>query len=318
MFSAFFQCKAQKDEFIAAQKMAAADILNFQCTYLPNRNVYVSRGDVIHIFMFEDGNLLLAGYPSTATEKSKYVLHLYVSVSNDDLYLLEYTGSFSPVLGIQNSNSALIGAGTPAPKVQRVDFAVLGPFTNNLIMTLKRSPKLAINYNTLTSTTIQISKTIHASIGTGLIYTTLKNPSNLRSLTLPNGNNTLIADDNKGRGMLTVLATYYPWGRNSLLLPSWGFKDRFGVIVGTSLAAGVSNFSNAYLGGQYDFSIGGSIIAGFHYGKRQKISGVDYKTFSFGETEFTGNLDSKKYTAWDGGLFVGVQVDSRIFTQLFK
>jgi len=172
-------------------------------------------------------------------------------------------------------------------------------------------------YTTITTTTIKIAKTIHASIGAALLYTSLKNPSNIHKSALPDGQETLVADDVNGRGMLGIMATFYPWGRNNLLMPSWGFKDRFGIVAGTSVGAGNSNFSNALVGVQYDFSIGGSFLVGLHYGRRQRISGVNYKDFKFGETVFTGDIDEKKYSSWDPGIFFGIQIDSRIFSQIF-
>jgi hypothetical protein len=308
----------QSANYIAARTQALTDLaaMGNNCHYNSSRNIYIDNNAVIHIFIFEDGNLLLAGYPTTATEKNKYQIHLYLSSSNTDTYLLDYSGSYAPVLNIENSGTNAL---VRTLIINSIDFSVIGPFTNNLQLTIKRKPSGSTDYNTLTTTTIQISKTIHVSIGSGLIYTTLKNPSNIRKLPLgTSGDNTLIADDLHGRGLLTLFATYYPCGRNSLMIPEWNFKDRFGIIVGTSIAAGPSNFKDLFLGISYDFSIGGSIVIGGHYGRRQKILDVDYKKFKFGETQFVGDLEQKKYMGWDIGLFFGVQVDSRIFKQLFK
>ena len=88
--------------------------------------------------------------------------------------------------------------------------------------------------------------------------------------------------------------------------------------MGTSIGGGKSNFRNFFLGAQYDFAIGGSITFGAHYGKRQKISGLDYRDFEFGETVFSGDREKRKYTDWDLGFFIGLQADSRIFAFLFQ
>lgn len=314
---------AQSQIFIDAQNAAKAYVPTIPgCHYDASKNIYIDNNKTIHIFLFEDGNLLLAGYPTTATEKSKFQLHLYVSAANIDKFLLEYTGSYSPVLNIENSNpapapAAVPGPGAPPPAPVRIDFAIIGPFTNTLVLTLKDMKAGDATYTTLTSTTVQISKTIYVSIGSGIVYSSLKNPSNIRKAPLADGDSTLIADDPGGRGLLTLTATYYPWGRNNLMMPSWSFKDRFGVLIGTSIGGGASNFQNVFLGGQYDFAIGGSVVAGLHYGRRQKIVGVDYHNFKFGQTPFVGDLPTKEYMGWDAGLFIGVQLDSRVFSQLF-
>jgi hypothetical protein len=302
--------------FEDARTQAIADAQKeFKCTPNTQRNIYESKDGTIHIFVFEDGNLLVAGYPTTATEKNKYQVHLYRRTGNDNIYLLEYAGVYSPAFNIQNENAVT----NAAVAIERMDFAILGPFTNNLQLTVKSRPnKPGTSFNILSTTTIQIAKTIHASIGTGLIYTNLKNPSNIKQVPLPSSNDsTLIADDIHGKGLITLLATFYPWGRNTLMMPSNRFKDRFGVILGTAIAASSSNFRDIFFGGQYDFSIGGSIVGGVHYGRRQKISNLDYKDFKFGETKFAGNLNDRTYMDWDFGFFFGVQVDNRIFSQLF-
>lgn len=314
---------AQSADYLAASRQANDDAKTLKCKRNKERNVWISDGNIIHVFMYEDGNLLIGGYPTTATEKDVFQFHLYVRSENKDRYLLEYTGNYTPVLNIISSNTApqpssealTMAAEEGHNVINRVDFAVLGPFTDNLVITLKHITSPISS--TLISTTIQISKIIHVSVGSGIVYSSLRNPSNIKTSVKQNGDTTLLADDPNGKGILTLFATYYPWGRNSLLMPEWNFKDRFGIVVGTTIGAGSNNFQSILLGGQYDFSIGGSIVAGVHLGRRQSIYNVDYNDFKFGETKFSGSLSEKLYMAWDFGYFIGVQMDSRIFRQLF-
>src|SRR3954454_4239191 len=122
----------QSSNFIQAQDSATKYILE---NHLKDQhNSYVDRDNVIHIFIFENGNLLIKGYPTTATEKNKFQLHLFASNSNTDVYLLEYVGSYTPIFTLQNS--IVSSRGGPA-KIVRTDFAILGPFTNTLTLTLK-------------------------------------------------------------------------------------------------------------------------------------------------------------------------------------
>ncbi len=308
----------QSADFVAAQALANTFISSSHYKVDSKHNIITDASNTIHIFLFEDGNLLVKGFPTTATEKSKFQVHLYVRSSNADNYMVDYVGKYDPAFNIQGTNPNVIAAAGPAapPTPQRIDFAVAGPFTGNVIITLKHFTGGV--YNAIVSSTIKIAKTIYASIGSGILYTTLKNPANIKTLTLPNGDTTLVADDYRGRALLTVMATFYPWGRNDLLLPSWSLKDRFGIAVGTSIATGTGHFSDAFFGAQYDFAIGGSIVAGLHYGRVQRVSGIDLKDFTFGETKFTGDLEAKKYMSWEPGFFIGVQIDTRIFNQLFS
>lgn len=320
LFVSIYQiCYAQPANYYEARKRALADIshIGVNLQYNSERNIYIDQNNVIHIFIFEDGNLLLAGYPSTATEKDKYQVHLYMRAGNEDVYTLEYTGSYTPVLNIEGAKTRDVPG---ADEIKSIDFAIIGPFTNTLQLTIKRLPKGSSTYSTLVSATIQVAKTIHASIGSGLLYTSLKNPSNIRKARISNTGNdsTLIADDIKGRGVIAVFATYYPWGRNALMMPGKSAKDRMGILVGTSIGGSTSSFNDFFCGISYDFSIGGALALGVHYGRRQRLRSIDYHTFSFGATKFSGNVDDYKYMKWDAGFFFGVEVDSRIFSQIFK
>lgn len=309
---------SQSAEFVAAQAAANAYIRSSNLRLDNDRNVVTDGTGTIHIFLYEDGNLLVKGIPTTATEKDKFQVHLYVKSNNADNYLVEYTGKYEPSFNVQGTNPSALGVagnGVVLPP-QRIDFAIAGPYTGTLTITLKHLS--GGNYNALLSSTIKIAKTIHVSIGAGPVYTSLKNPSGIKTVILANGGNTLVADDYNGRALLAVMATFYPFGKNDLMLPSWSLKDRFGILLGTAIANGTSQFSDAFFGLQYDFAIGGSIVGGLHYGRVQKVSGVNLNDFSFGTTEFQGDIETKKYMRWDLGFFIGVQVDSRVFGQIFK
>ena len=311
------QAFSQSSPYEKAQLAATKFAVDSQFYHEPKRNIYVSKldHDLIHLFIFQDGNLLLSGFPTTATERNKFQVHLFKENGNKEEYLLQYAGIYGPTLNTTASKerAPAIADGT----IINLPFAEIGPFTGSLTLTLKkRNP--GADYTTIILPTIQIAKTIHASIGTGFVYTFLKDASNIRMLPLPNGDTTLVADEVNGKASLNIIATFYPWGRNNLMLPSDQFKDHFGIIVGTTFGSGAANFKNVLLGGEYDFSIGGSVIAGLNLVKRQKVTGVDYHNFEFGTSKFTGgNLENKKYYSWDAGLFIGVLVDSRIFSQIF-
>ena len=120
---------AQPTDFDTAATAARVYIGAQQYRYNSQRNIYMDASNTIHIFMFEDGNLLIGGYPTTATEQDKFQVHLFVKSSNKDHYLLEYTGSFSPSLNIQNGNTKATAANAPP---EPLNFAVIGPFTGSL------------------------------------------------------------------------------------------------------------------------------------------------------------------------------------------
>ncbi|GAB3534986.1 hypothetical protein GCM10027443_23110 [Pontibacter brevis] len=273
-------------------------------------NLYVQDG-IIHLFMFEDGSLILVGYPTTATDKNTFQVHLFHSSNNTDPYFFAAEGDYQPTLYIDGGVAAL------TPVIKRQDFPIVGPFTDEVTFTIRRVTGGVAT--TLDTHTVKISKTIHASVGTGFVFSTLKNPTNVKVIPLNNdaGESTLLADNPQGNATLALMATLYPWGRNSLMMPGWkSLRDRAGIVVGTTIASSDKNFENLYLGLQYDFAIGGSIVFGADIAERQKIRGVDYDKFEFGKTVFTGELDEKLYQEVGIGFFVGVQVDSRIFAKM--
>ena len=275
------------------------------------RNLYMKE-NVIHILVSEDGNLLLKGYPTTATDKNRFQFHLYVSKGNtSSRYRFGADGNYEPTLNIDSKNDGKkVGAA-----INYIDFPEVGPFTGTVSFSIKKVD--GATTETLTSANVKIAKTIHASIGTGFVFSTLKDPSNFKKVPL-NGSgldSTLMADNTNGNTSLVVMATLYPWGRNSLMLGGESWKDIFGLVFGTRIASNAKNFQNLYAGVQVDFAVGGSFVFGLDIANRQKLRGLD--NFKYGETVFTGKQEDRLYKKVGTGFFVGVQVDSRIFAKMF-
>ena len=278
----------------------------------------------IHIFMFEDGNFILGGLPTTATEDNLYQFHLFVSNSTHKAYRLEVAGTYEPTL-LQEDKS-LVGRdrnNSDSIKSKPLDFAVVGPYSNTVTFTLKSSDNGTDFGTTVIATSMHVAKRIYASIGSGFVRSFISNPTNIHGAKMANGDSTLLADSPRGDISLTIGATLYPWGRDNLMLPKslLAFKDRVGILIATNIASSTAamNFKNVYVGLQYDFAPGGSIITGLDVNtKRQRIYGVDYSSFTFGETKFTGKVMPRLYTETAYGFFAGIQVDSRIFAKIFK
>ena len=288
-------------------------------------NVWLGKDKrTIHIFIFEDGNFVLGGLPTTATEDNLYQVHLFVSDNNNKSYRLEVAGTYEPTL-LQDDKSLVGGARGRglAIKSDPIDFAVVGPYSSTVTFTLKSSDNGTDFGTTVIAPSMHVAKRVYASIGSGFVYSFISNPTNIHGAKMANGDSTLLADSPRGDISLTIGATLYPWGRDNLMLPKslLAFRDRVGILIATNIASSTAamNFKNVYVGMQYDFAPGGSIITGLDINtKRQRIYGVDYSSFTFGETKFTGKVTPRLYTETAYGLFVGVQVDSRIFAKIFK
>lgn len=313
-FILFLQ-KVQSQTFAEANVEANKFTQQKGIMYEPKRNIWIDKENVIHIFLWEDGNTLLSGFPTTATQRDQIQVHLFKSTGNTNVFQLEVQGTYAPILVIDGDKS--ITTATKNGKIEQLDFSRNGPYTGTITIKLKSKKSPDDDYKEIITSSLKISPTINASIGTGFIYSTLRNPTNIREVPLATGGKTLNADNTDGSATLAVMATLYPWGRNSLMLRSSSFKDHMGIVVGTYIASSSKNFKNLLLGAQYDFAVGGSIVAGVDIAERQLIRGIDYDDFEFGKTSYTGTIADDLYKQVGVGFFIGVQVDTRIFSKMF-
>lgn len=305
------QSQTMDDAILAANAYKGQD---GTIEYNSKRNIRIDSQNVIHVFLWEDGNTILSGFPTTMTQRDKIQIHLYRSPANTDIFQVDIEGSYEPTVVIVGGKALAVKAGP----VERIDFAVHGPFTGSITIKLKSRKTADADYKEIVSKTLKISPVINASIGTGFIYSTLKNPTNIREVPLAGGGNTLNADNTDGNATLAIMATLYPWGRNSLMLRSCSYKDRMGIVVGTYIASSNKNFKNLLVGAQYDFAVGGAIVAGADIAEHQLIRGVNYDNFEFGKSEYTGTIANDLYKKVGVGFFVGIQVDTRIFSKMFS
>jgi len=143
----------------------------------------------------------------------------------------------------------------------------------------------------------------------------LRNPQNIEIAPLNDTQNTLIADDPGVRGLITVMAVYYPKGRSFLFPPQGGIFDlsRVGIVVGTQLGKDANE--NFLLGLSHDFARAGAITYGIHFGRRNTIPGNRH--FDFGDSAYDlTDVSVKK--EWNVGLFFGVSIDARVAAELLK
>ena len=73
---------------------------------------------------------------------------------------------------------------------------------------------------------------------------------------------------------------------------------------------------NFFFGGNFEFARGGSISAGWHYGKVQKLADSNFKP---GIDVYTGTKEDIKLTdSWQTGFFFGITLDTRIFNKILS
>lgn len=280
--------------------------------------------NIVHIYVDENGNLIKTGIPTTAKESYLYQVHLLYEANNchSAVYEFTYDGVYSPKFNINNTGEKSTAAELNAsqdndadPVIKELNFAVIGPFTDEFSIKLVKKVK-GEQDRTLLDHKIDVAKLYHVSISTGLLYSSLRNPQNIKTLTKANGERTLIADDPRDRGVLTVMATFYPWGRSFLFPPEGKFfldKSRFGIQVGTRLGDELAE--NFFAGFSHDFARGGTFSYGLHYGRRNYVAGA--RDFDFGNDIFE-LPELNVMQEWGVGFYIGVVIDTRVAGQLIK
>jgi hypothetical protein len=281
------------------------------------------KDNIVHIYVDENGNLIKTGIPTTAKESYLYQVHLLYEANNCDNadYVFSYDGAYTPKFNILNTGEKSTAAELNAsqeedaePVIKELEFAVIGPFTDEFEIKLVKKvsnekDKILLDHK------IKVAKLFHVSISTGLLYSSLRNPQNIETFTKANGETTLVADDPRDRGVLTVMATFYPWGRSFLFPPEGGVFDRsrIGIQVGTRLDDKIAE--NFFAGLSNDFARGGTVSYGIHYGRRNYVAGA--RDFDFGNDVFDlPQLNVKQ--EWGVGFYVGVVIDTRVAGQLIK
>lgn len=322
---------------------AAYDYIAFkydpQKYFSEKKGIYLEK-NTVRIFIDQNGNLIYTGIPTTAKETYLYQVTLLIAENSKGSYNynFSYEGKYQPEFNILNTKEEKVDAQStgqpekPGIQITEINYPIIGPFTDNFTIKLDRCDiitdgkdkgdcKAGTNKSLLNSK-IDVAKLYHVSIAIGLVKTTLRNPTNIEKVPLiENGtvsptDSTLIADDPGTRGLITVMATYYPSGRSFLFPPSGGVFDpsRWGVVVGAQLSDKIDE--NFFLGGSWDFARGGSLTLGIHCGRRNYIAGDDYSNFNYGKDVFVGDLNVKK--EWGLGFFFGVIIDARVAGELFK
>ncbi len=293
----------------------------FEKYYSSKTNLFL-KDNIVHIYIDENGNFIETSLPTTAKENYVYQFHLLVEKNNLDKadYSFTYDGKFQPKFNIQKTKEQgeIIKLNSESqsqdePEIIELPFSRIGPFTEEFSVKLVK--KEGDTSSELINSKVTVAKLYHVTISTGLFASTLRNPTDIEKVALVSGDSTLVASDPNSRGILTIMATYYPSGRSFLFPPSGGLFDpsRFGIQVGTQLNDKLAE--NFFGGISIDFARGGSFSTGIHYGRRSYIAGKD--DFDFGEEVFDlPELTIKQ--EWQLGWYFGVTIDTRVAIELIS
>jgi hypothetical protein len=262
-----------------------------------------------YIFLDESGKPV-DNIPVNVDEND--VFHFFIVSKTDDptKYLVEAPDAvFKPTdLAIRPSSDASAEAAGAAPVISyKVSTFSLGPYTSETVSFQVYKVNTGGSNTLLNTVTLTINNIYHGAVGVSAINSWLPSTS-YELIDLPGSTNkTIVATNDKGRGILIANYIYYLGGRDVIKEPTPG--QRFGIMFGTSLTNKFSE--NFFAGGVYEFARGGSITGGLHYGKQSVLAD---KNFKLGTTAFSGTKDEIKLSSeWNINIFLGISLDLRIF-----
>jgi hypothetical protein len=279
----------------------------------------INEKNVIHIFLDDDGNFIKSSLPTTAREDNVYVFHVIHTYGNNKKYNLSYSGTYDPKItvygtGDSDKDKSAANKGGKDDKTLYTEqvFGAIGPFTGTFQVKIVKTVNADNNSTTILEKSINAAPLHHITLNAGLFRSSLRDPQNIHSMVKPNGDSTLSADDPTGRGLITVMLTFYPHPRN-MLYPSHSIWERIGFTIGTGIS---KNLSENFFGGlNIDIARGLAVVGGVHYGRRSVL--IDNPDFKFGETKFTGALENRIVKKWDANFFIGVNIDFRLLSFLY-
>lgn len=294
----------------------------------PKNNLIISN-NTVHVFLDEYGKTYYGGFPTTAREDYNYSFHVFYDSKNttSESIDLSVNGIYDPtfsVYGSENIDFLKINNLSPqstgskdekkSNQIQEILYDNIGPFTNTFTVDLTKTIKNDKSQEpVIQNKVVRVAPLHHISLMVGLVSSSLSNPTNIEKGLKANGDSTLFANDPNARGLITLMAVFYPQPRN-LLFPPEEFitVERLGFVIGTRIDTELTE--NFLAGFSYDVARGLSITSGVHYGRVNTVAG--YPDFNFGKDTFSGELITKK--EWQVGFFVGANIDLRVFGLLFN
>ena len=292
-------------------------------------NNYDRNNDEAKFYFDENGNLITAA-PVNIDSDDYISVYLAAPLSELGKYTIEIVGDYNPsdllirqTEAISDNNQVFSGSISYGHIVRK-----FGPFTDtatiNLYYSQNNTKKL------LNSITAKINPLVHVAIGASFISTDLSKPS-FDVFPISGTSDNTINQVNSGNRTLATFNVIFYWkptidwlgkklkGKSHItrgrdILKEGQFWERLNPIFGVSLNDEWRE--NFFFGASFEFSRGGSLVAGWHYGKIQEL--VD-KDFILGETVFTGTQEDIKLTdVWKTGFFFGITLDTRIFNRVLS
>lgn len=305
-------------QFVSQNSGGALDIIKGGKRYFPN-------SDKAYICVDPYGNII--GRKPVNLDQDDEVIFLVVvpevkyddySIDDNDAEYAPTDLAFRPADAITNNVQS---GNVDEPIKYTIREFIKGPYTSsNVVFNVKKDGA------TVSTFTIHINPLYHVAIGVSYVSSNLENPTfDVVPLADSSGLNTIQRFNNTNRTLITFNVIWYWWstlkylqgdpltrGRDVLKEPN--LITRINPTFGVSLKGNLQE--NFFAGLTFEFARGGSICAGWHYGKVTQLSD---RNFELGSTAFAGTqADIRTEEVWKWGQFIGITLDTRIFNRLFN
>lgn len=290
---------------------------------------YDRNGNIAYFFFNEKG-MLLGPAPVNIDADDYLIIYMAVPKSQSSSFSIQVDGDYNPSDLLIRPNEPIAAGAAQGTGLTETDYTYItqtfGPFTSD-----KATIRFFNGESELTNhLDVRINKLYNVAIGASFISTNLEKPSfDLFPIT-GTANNTINTINNGSRTLATFNVIYYwkptiDWvtgklkGKSNItrgrdVLKEATFWERLNPTFGVSINSEWRD--NFFFGGNFEFARGGSISAGWHYGKVQKLADSDFK---LGTDVYTGTKEEIKLTdTWETGFFFGITLDTRIFNKILS
>jgi hypothetical protein len=280
------------------------------------------------IFYFNEKGMLLAPAPINVDADDYLIIYMAVPKAQSNSFSIQIDGDYNASDLLIRPYEPIAAAPAQGTGKEEIEYTYItqtfGPFTSD-----KATIRFFNGDNELTKhLDVRVNKLYNVAIGASFISTDLEKPT-FDVFPIPGTTNNTINGINTGSRTLATFNVIYYWKptvdwvtgklkstsnitRGRDVLKEATFLERFNPTFGIALNSEWRE--NFFFGGNFEFARGGSISAGWHYGKVQELAD---KNFTLGTSVYSGTKDEIKLTdTWKWGFFFGITLDTRIFNKL--
>lgn len=281
-------------------------------------------------FYFNEKGMLLGPAPVNVDADDYLIIYMAVPKLQSSSFSIQVDGDYNASDLLIRPYEPIAAGAAQGTGLTTSDYTYItqtfGPFTSD-----KATIRFFNGENELTNhLDVRINKLYNVAIGASFISTNLEKPSFDIFPIAGTTNNTINTINNGSRTLATFNVIYYwkptiDWvsgklkGKSNItrgrdILKEATFWERLNPTFGVAINSEWRE--NFFFGGNFEFARGGSISAGWHYGKVQKLADSNFK---LGTDVYTGTKEDIKLTdTWQTGFFFGITLDTRIFNKILS